>query len=57
MTKWPYNEDDHMEIGVTGWIPIGEGFFKNRYNNHIIDETGREYDEDGILIYDPLEKK
>lgn len=56
MIGWPYNEDDHMEIGVTGWIPIGEGSFMNRYNNHILDSLGREYDENGLLIYDPMEK-
>lgn len=50
---WPYNEDDFMEIGNTGWVPIGEGVYLNKYNSHTIDELGREYDEKGILIYDP----
>lgn len=50
MGGWPYNEDDHMEIGDTGWVPIGEGTFRNKYNGHIIDETGAEYDEKGNLI-------
>lgn len=57
MGGWPYNENDEMEIGTTGWIPIGEGSFMNKYNNHIIDSIGREYDEDGNLIYDPNAKK
>lgn len=50
---WPYNEDDFMEIGETGWVPIGQGSYLNKYNNHVIDELGREYDEDGNIIYDP----
>jgi hypothetical protein len=53
MVGWPYNEDDQMEIGETGWFPVGEGTYMNRYNNHIIDSLGREFDEDGKLIYDP----
>lgn len=56
MSGWPYNEDDQMEIGTTGWIPVGEGSFMNRYNNHVIDPIGREYDQDGNLIYDPNAK-
>ncbi len=54
---WPYNEDDHMELGESGWIPVGEGIYKNKYNDHIIDELGREYDEKGLLIYDPEQEK
>jgi hypothetical protein len=50
---WPYNEDDRMEIGETGWIPIGQGSYLNKYNNHVLDELGREFDENGYLIYDP----
>jgi hypothetical protein len=50
---WPYNEDDFMEIGETGWIPIGQGSYLNKYNNHTIDECGKEYDEDGNIVYDP----
>lgn len=50
MSLW---DDDFMEIGDSGWVPVAEGFFKNKYNNHIIDEMGREYDENGDLIYDP----
>jgi len=53
---WPYNESDHMEIGNTGWIPVGEGAFLNKVNGHTIDELGREYDEYGLLISDPEEE-
>ena len=51
--SWPYNEYDQMEIGKTGWIPVGEGSFKNKYNNHTIDESVCEYDENGNMIYSP----
>jgi hypothetical protein len=53
--QWPYTEDDHMEIGKTGWIPIGEGKYKNIYNGHVIDENGIEYDSEGNLIEDKQE--
>lgn len=33
------------------------GSFKNIYNNHIIDKDGREFDEEGNILYDPTEKK
>lgn len=52
----PYEEDDYMEIGNSGWIPIKNGCYKNKHNGHIIDEMGKEYDEDGELIYDPEEE-
>jgi hypothetical protein len=45
-----------MEIGTTGWIPVGEGAFLNKTNGHTIDELGREYDEHGLLIFDPKEE-
>lgn len=44
---WPYNEDDHMEIGDTGWVAIGEGVWRNKLNGHIVDVAGNEYDSDG----------
>lgn len=50
---WPYVEDDHMEIGNTGWICVGEGLFKNINTGHVIDEKGVEYDENGLVIYRP----
>lgn len=50
---WPYNEDDYMEIGETGWVPSGNGSFINKFTGHIIDESGKEYDEEGNLVYDP----
>lgn len=52
---WPYEEDDFMELGESGWVPTKNGGFKNKYNGHTIDEIGREYDEDGVLIFDPNE--
>jgi hypothetical protein len=33
------------------------GSYKNIYNNHIIDKYGREFDEEGNILYDPTEKK
>lgn len=53
--SWPYNEYDEMEIGTTGWIPVGEGSYVNRYNGHTLDPSGKEYDENGNIIYDPTE--
>jgi hypothetical protein len=50
---WPYPEEDFMEIGETGWVPIGEGSYINKYTGNTIDEIGREYDASGSLIYDP----
>lgn len=47
------NENDFMEIGDTGWVPAGQGTFINKYNGHILDELGREFDNKGNLIYDP----
>jgi hypothetical protein len=52
-----FNDDDFMELGETGWIPIGQGSYLNKYNSHTIDELGREFNEKGILIYDPLEEE
>jgi hypothetical protein len=51
----PNNQDDFMELGDTGWTPIAEGWFFNKYNRHSMDELGREYDENGDLIFDPNE--
>jgi len=52
---WPKLENDFMEIGNTGWVPSGQGCFINKNNGHLLDEIGREFDENGILIYDPNE--
>lgn len=57
MGGWPYNEDDQMEIGTSGWVPVGEGYFLNKNNNHVMDDLGREFDENGNLIYDPNKGK
>lgn len=53
MGGWPYNEDDHMEIGESGWVSIGEGIFRNKHTGHIIDESGVEYDENGNIVSIP----
>jgi hypothetical protein len=55
MGGWPYNEDDFMEIGDSGWVPVGEGSYLNKYTRHTIDQIGREYDENGKLIEESLE--
>lgn len=47
---WPYSEDDHMEIGDTGWVAVGEGLWRNIKNGHIIDDAGNEFDADGNLL-------
>lgn len=49
---WPYSEDDHMEIGDTGWVSVGEGVWRNRITGHFIDEMGIEYDNEGNRITD-----
>ena len=54
---WPYNEDDSMELGTTGWIPVGEGTFRHKITGHFIDETGIEYDENGKIVFDPNQPK
>jgi len=53
---WPKIEDDFMEIGESGWIPVGEGLFRNKHTGHFMDEIGREFDSSGKLIYDPNEQ-
>jgi len=51
---WPYLEDDFMEMGDTGLVPIGEGWYLNKANNHRIDPNGNEFDEDGNLIKEAM---
>lgn len=48
---------DEMEIGDTGWVATKNGCYKNIYNNHTIDENGREFNENGEMIYDPTEEE
>lgn len=50
VNMWPYNEEDHMEIGTSGWVAIGEGVWRNKFTGHTIDDTGREFDAEGNLI-------
>lgn len=52
---WPRLEDDFMEIGETGWVPVGQDCYVNKYTKHTIDEIGREFDENGNIVYDPNE--
>jgi hypothetical protein len=53
MKMLPSNSDDFMEIGETGWVPVGQGSYFNKHNGHLIDEVGVEYDKDGNVVYDP----
>jgi len=46
------NYYEEMELGDSGWIVTPDGY-RNIHNNHTIDHMGREFDENGILIYDP----
>ena len=55
VNMWPYNEDDHMEIGDTGWVAIGEGLWRNLNTGHVIDEMGNEFDSKGCLVNKPDE--
>jgi len=50
---WPKLENDYMEIGESGWISIGEGCFINKHTGHTIDEVGREFDQNGVILFDP----
>ena len=52
MMSWPYNEDDQMELGTSGWAPLGEGRYKNIYTGNTLDEMGNEYDTNGNLIFE-----
>lgn len=43
---WP--EDDHMEIGERGWIPVGDGFIEKT--------TGKWIDPDDLVYEDDEEE-
>lgn len=49
------SDDDYMEIGNTGKVPVGEGWYEDRWNKTRIDPSGRVYDTEGELIFDPEE--
>lgn len=51
---YPYLEDDFMEIGTTGWVPVGEGWFEHKETGNKIDPDGNEYDKNGNLIKEKL---
>lgn len=53
---YPYLEDDFMEIGNTGWVPVGESCFLNKYTGHTIDQIGVERDKLGNIIFDPADE-
>lgn len=53
MSMSTFNNDDYMEITETGWMPVGDGCYLNKFNGHTIDQIGREYDQNGNLVYDP----
>ncbi len=55
MIPWIHNEYDQMEMGTTGWAPLGKGRYKNIYNNHTLDELGNEYDENNNLIFENID--
>ena len=38
---WPRAEDDFMEIGKSGWIPITDGAFFNKKTNEYKDADGK----------------
>lgn len=38
-------DDDHMEMGDTGWVPKAKGWFYNATTGHWRDENGVEYDK------------
>lgn len=51
---WPYLEDDHMEIGDSGWVSIGEGWMQNKSSGHKISPDGIQYDENGNEIKEDM---
>jgi hypothetical protein len=38
-----FNNDDFMEIAETGWMPVGDGCYLNKFNWHTIDQIGSLY--------------
>ncbi len=54
MKERPFN-DDFMELGDTGVVPEGDGFFNTRTNEHIAAD-GKVYNEKGDMVYDPSDE-
>lgn len=52
--EWPYEEDDFMEIGETGLIPLKDGWFYNKKTKESIGPNGIIYDEHGEVVYHPF---
>lgn len=48
-------DDDFMELGDTGWVPIKDGWFYNVNTQRKRDPEGKEYTKYGELLYDPKE--
>jgi len=48
-----WTEDDRMEIGESGLIPVQDGFIEKKTGNFITTE-GVIYDAEGELLYDPM---
>lgn len=49
----PSSENDVMEIGDTGLIPLADGWFKDSMTGFQIDPSGKVYDTSGVLVFDP----
>lgn len=49
-------DGDFMEYGDSGLIPLPDGWFFDKITKQSIDPSGCVYDENGDLIYDPLEE-
>jgi len=41
-------DSDWMELGDTGWIPVGDGTFVNIEENKMMDAKGNIYDLDEV---------
>jgi hypothetical protein len=46
-------EDDFMELGDSGLVPISDGWLLNTYTKETIDPEGRVYDKFGEVVFDP----
>lgn len=49
-------DDDYMEIGSTGKVPVGEGWYRDTWHKTRIDPEGRVYNSEGEIIFDPDEE-
>jgi len=51
------NNADDMEIGDSGFVSRSDGWMENKYNGFIRDPEGRIYDNEGDLVWDPLDEE